>query len=92
MLRHDDDPQVPLRAVGQRGDAVLEAAAEAVATWTRVTANMALGAYEVAVAETITTEPQWPDASFQDLLRIAFKGRLITDLSHPVIKRLRGLS
>ena len=69
-----------------------EAAAEAVTTWTRVTANMALGAYEVAIAETITTEPQWPDSSFQDLLRIAFKGRLITDLSHPVVKRLRGLS
>ena len=69
-----------------------EAAAEAVTTWTRVTANMALGAYEVAIAETITTEPQWPDFSFQDLLRIAFKGRLITDLNHPVVKRLRGLS
>ena len=69
-----------------------EAAAEAVTTWTRVTANMALGAYEVAIAETVTTEPQWPDSSFQDLLRIAFKGRLITDLNHPVVKRLRGLS
>ena len=69
-----------------------EAAAEAVTTWTRVTANMALGAYEVAIAETVTTEPQWPDSSFQDLLRIAFKGRLITDLDHPVVKRLRGLA
>ena len=69
-----------------------EAAAEAVTNWTRVTANMALGAYEVAIAETITTEPQWPDSSFQDLLRIAFKGRLITDLDHPVVKRLRGLA
>ena len=64
----------------------------AATAWTRVTANMALGAYEVAIAETVTTEPQWPDSSFQDLLRIAFKGRLITDLNHPVVKRLRGLS
>jgi len=30
LLRHDDDPQVPLRPVGQRGDAVLEAAAESI--------------------------------------------------------------
>lgn len=69
-----------------------EAAAEAMTNWTRVTANLTLGAYEVAIAETVTTEPQWPDASFQDLLRIAFKGRLITDFNHPVVKRLRGLS
>jgi hypothetical protein len=69
-----------------------EAAAEAVTTWTRVSANMALGAYELAVAEGISSEPQWPDLSFQELLRIAFRDRLVTDLNHPVVKRLRGLA
>ena len=69
-----------------------EAAAEAVTTWVRVSANMALGAYDIAVAEGISSEPQWPDLSFQELLRIAFRDRLVTDLNHPVVKRLRGLA
>ena len=69
-----------------------EAAAEAITSWVRVSANMSLGAYELTTAEAITTEPQWPPYSFQELLRIAFRDRLVTDLSHPVIKRLRGLA
>ena len=60
--------------------------------WTRVSANLAAGCYEIAVAEAVATEPQWPNLSFQDLLRIAFKDRLITSLNHPVVKRLRGLA
>ena len=69
-----------------------EAAAEAVKTWTRVSANMALGAYDIAIADGISSEPQWPDLGFQELLRIAFRDRLVTDLNHPVVKRLRGLA
>jgi hypothetical protein len=30
--------------------------------------------------------------SFQELLRIAFRDRLIDRLDHPVIKRLRGIA
>jgi hypothetical protein len=66
-----------------------EAAAEATKGWIRVTADMNLGAYQMFAAE-ITTKPDWPDASFQELIRIAFRDRLITSLDHPVVKRLRG--
>jgi len=69
-----------------------EAAAEAVRTWVRVSANMSLGGYELIAAEGITAEPQWPAVSFQELIRIAFKDRLIAGLDHPVVKRLRGLT
>lgn len=69
-----------------------EAASEAMDTWLRVVANMNLGAYEITVAEAITSEPKWPDVSFQELIRIAFRDRLITSLDHPVVKRLRGLA
>jgi hypothetical protein len=68
-----------------------EAAAIAVDTWIRVYANMSLGAYEMLAAEKLTIEPAWPEVSFQELIRIAFKDRLIADLDHPVIQRLRGL-
>jgi len=66
-----------------------EAADMAMRRWVRVKANMSLGAYEVIEAAT-TAEPEWPAVPFQELLRIAFRDRLVDRLDHPVIKRLRG--
>src|SRR4029079_11895722 len=45
--------------------------------WVRVSANMSLGAYDVAVASAQMTEPSWPDRPFGELLRIAFRGKMI---------------
>jgi hypothetical protein len=70
-----------------------DAVEEATTKWMRVCPNMSLGAYEMTWGEKITVEPQWPpDVSFQELIRIAFRDRLITSLDHPVVKRLRGLA
>jgi hypothetical protein len=70
-----------------------EAAERAVNTWVRMKANMSLGAYEITVAEGEMADPAWGRLeSFADLLRIAFKGRLISDTDHAVIRRLRGLA
>jgi hypothetical protein len=68
-----------------------EAAQLGMSKWVRVTANMSLGAYEVRVSDS-TAEPQWPEQTFNELLRIAFKDRLVDRLDHPVVKRLRGLA
>jgi hypothetical protein len=67
-----------------------EAAELAMAKWIRVKSNMSLGAYEIYVADGTMTEPTWPEVSFQELIKIAFRDRLITTMDHPVIKRLRG--
>ena len=68
-----------------------EAAERAQKVWLRVKSNMSLGAYEMFVAPAGISDPNWPDISFQDLIRTAFRDRLIDTLDHPVIKRLRGL-
>jgi hypothetical protein len=68
----------------------LEAAELATKAWVRVTANMSLGAYEVAQAASTLLDPEWPEKSFKELLRIAFKDRFINDPNHPVLRRLRG--
>ena len=60
-------------------------------SWVRVSANMQLGAYEVTRAPSMAVEPTWPEMSFQDLLRIAFRGYVIGSVDHPVVRRLRGL-
>lgn len=68
-----------------------EAAERAMGKWLRVKANMSLGAYEMFEAEGTLADPEWPTLSFIELLRIAFKDRLIDRIDHPVIKQFRGL-
>ncbi|MFY9769408.1 MAG: hypothetical protein WBG18_17440 [Xanthobacteraceae bacterium] len=67
-----------------------EAVEHAMSYWTKVGANMGLGAYEWAPAPGVIPEPVWPELSFADILRIAFKDRYVSDLNHPVIKRMHG--
>jgi len=86
----------PIRLPGADGKidewsrTALEAAELAARGWIRVAANLSLGAYDVMQATGQFSNPQWPQASFADLLRVAFKGRYITSLDHSVLRRLRG--
>jgi hypothetical protein len=67
-----------------------EAAELAMHRWVRVTANMALGAYEMFEATADLPEPVWSDLSLQEILKIAFRDRLVDKADHPVVQRLRG--
>ncbi len=86
----------PIRMPGEDGRldqwnaSAMEAAELARNRWVRVVANMSLGAYEVYEATGDLPDPEWPDLSFHEILKIAFKGHYITDLDHPVVRRLRG--
>jgi hypothetical protein len=59
-------------------------------SWIRVMANMNLGAYDIFQAESVIPDPEWPQLGYWDLIKIAFRDRLIDRIDHPVIKRLRG--
>jgi hypothetical protein len=67
-----------------------EAAERATRGWVRVTANLSLGAYDVLEAVAQLGEPDWPVLPFRELLRVAFRDKLIDSLDHPVLRRLRG--
>lgn len=88
----------PVRMPGEDGrldfwnQSALEAAEMAQSGWVRVAANMSLGAYDVFQATGEIPDPDWPDASLQEILEIAFKGRYIESEDHPVIRQLMGLS
>jgi hypothetical protein len=69
-----------------------EAAERAQKRWIRVTANLSLGAYETIEAAATIPDPEWPTTTFRELLEIAFRDRVITDSTHPVVKRLFGLA
>jgi hypothetical protein len=86
----------PIRLAGEDGrldnwnQSALEAAEIAKTYWTRIAANMGLGAYDVFQAMAELPDPEWPDRNFQDIVEIAFKDRFIRSFDHPVLRRLRG--
>jgi hypothetical protein len=67
-----------------------EAAELAMTRWIRSRANKSLGAYEIFEAEGKIPDPDWPDLPYKEILRIAFRDRLVDRPDHPVIARLRG--
>ena len=68
-----------------------EAAERAMKKWVRVTSNMSLGAYEIFEASGDLPEPVWPDFTLQEILKIAFRDRLVDCPDHPLVQRLRGI-
>lgn len=87
----------PVRLPGQDGRqlewhrSAAEAAERAMSKWIRIAASMSLGAYEITEAIGDIPEPVWPAYSFQEILRIAFHGRIVDSPNHPLVRRLRGL-
>jgi hypothetical protein len=73
-------------------DSAAEAAELAMKKWIRVVPNMSLGAYEITEAVVPIPDPEWPALTMHEILKVAFRDRLINDVSHPVVQRLHGLS
>lgn len=69
----------------------LDAAEMAQKAWVRLGSNLSLGAYELYAAQGELPEPEWPELSFEEIIRIAFKDNSIKDLDHPIVRRLWGL-
>lgn len=62
------------------------------AEWTRLSSNMAAGQYDIHKASPgVIPAPVWEDLpSFDELLSIALSGRVVSDLDHVFLKKLRG--
>lgn len=58
--------------------------------WIRMASNMNLGAYEVFMATAELPDPVWPELTFEEMLKIAFKDKFIRDFDHPILCQLRG--
>jgi hypothetical protein len=86
----------PVRLPGVDGrqsmwqDSMLVAVAQAKRHWVRIVANMQLQAYDLFLATADIPEPDWPELSRDDVLRIAFRDRIIDSPDHPVVRRLQG--
>jgi hypothetical protein len=76
--------------LGTWAESALTAAVTARTEWVRIMSNREMGGYEIRTRPSDGVEPQWPDISVVELLRIAFKGRVVTGMDHPIIRDLRG--
>lgn len=71
-------------------ESALEIARGAESTWCRMKADMSNGIYSHWVSTESLSDPKWPDLSFKEIIKLAFRGRMIDSLDHPVIRELRG--
>lgn len=67
-----------------------KAAQQAMEGWVRVAANRSLGAYDVLIPKANREDPEWPDISVNEIYRIGFRDNIISEVNHPLLKRLRG--
>lgn len=69
-----------------------EAAEKAMEGWIRIEPDMAMGSYNIYVPEdaSVMPAPEWPGLSMTEILRLAFKDRVIESTDHIVLKKLRG--
>jgi hypothetical protein len=58
--------------------------------WLRLSANMGAGCYDILVASNQDTEPVWPKESYGEILKVAFRDRVVASQDHDILKELRG--
>ncbi len=96
ITRHGDVFLWPVKLPGPDGrsnhwhESMAAAAEIATKEWVRVSANMNAGRYDVVKATGKLPEPDWPDKTLQELLKLSFENRFIESVGHPVLKSLRG--
>ena len=94
--RQNNPSLIPIPLPGPNGvrnpwhESLLQAVLWARLVWLRISANMALGGYDIFEAAASLPEPIWPETTMDELLEVAFRGRIITGLDHPVVQDRLG--
>jgi len=87
---------IPVPLPGEDGsrnpwhESLAEAVKHAQSKWIRITANINIGGYDVYEAEGELPEPEWPAHDIEELVKVAFRGKIIESLDHPIIQSLLG--
>ena len=94
--RQGNPSLIPVPMPDQNGNrnpwhqSLADAVARSRETWIRITANKAIGGYDIYEASAKLAEPIWPTESMDTLLDVAFRGRILNDPYHPVVVDLLG--
>jgi len=71
-------------------ESALQIAKAAETSWCRMKSDTANGIYSHRVSTEPLPDPKWPELSFNEIIQLAFRGRMIDTFDHPVIRELRG--
>jgi len=71
-------------------ESALEIAQAAAGTWCRMKSDTTNGIYSHWVSTEPLSDPKWPDLTFNEIIKLAFRGRMIDSLDHPILRELRG--
>lgn len=71
-------------------ESLAQAVERAKVTWVRVVSNRAANMYDVLLSNAELPQPEWPDMSIDELVLLAFSGKIVDSLNHLVIQRLQG--
>ena len=94
--RQNNPYLIPVPLPGPNGvrnswhESLLQAVLPARLVWLRISANMDLKGYDIFEAAASLPEPIWPETTMDELLEVAFRGRIITSLDHPVVQDRLG--
>jgi hypothetical protein len=94
--RQNNVSLIPVPLPGEAGirnpwhESLAQAVELAKLKWLRITANMHTGSYDVYEAEGALPEPEWPAYGIDALVEVAFRGKIITGLDHPIVQSLLG--
>ena len=94
--RQNNVSLIPVPLPGEDGtrnpwhESLAQAVEHAKLKWIRITANMHAGGYDVYEAEGELPEPEWPAHTIDALVQVAFRGKIIASLDHPVVQSLLG--
>ncbi len=94
--RHNNVFLIPVPLPGEDGkrnqwhESLAQALQIAELHWIRIAANISAGGYDVYQAESNLGEPDWPAVSMSELLDVAFRGKIITTIDHPIVQSLLG--
>ena len=58
--------------------------------WVRLVSDRQNGCYTILEAESDLGEPKWPTEDMAEIIAVAFRGRVISDINHPKLLELRG--
>jgi hypothetical protein len=72
-------------------ESALKAAETAKTRWIRIYADPGRKHYRILPASGDLEAPEFPDKPLNELLEIAFKGRVIDSEDHPIVRKIRGL-
>jgi len=71
-------------------ESLAQACELAKAKWIRIAANMGVGAYDVFEAQAELMPPEWPEYGLDQMIEVAFRGKIVESLEHPVVRSLLG--